>query len=91
MTVREEREAAFWLAWRKGIQFDPKRYLPGFLDDLEAIDDKSNEELAEAPQQPPDDQVAITPDEAAKANPAIPERVKPPTAARPAPRRRTRS
>lgn len=37
MNAREAREAAFWLAWRRGLRDDPKRYLPGLLDDLDRI------------------------------------------------------
>lgn len=36
--LRHAREKAFWLAWRKGLAYEPKRHLPALLDDLDRID-----------------------------------------------------
>lgn len=77
MTIRERREAAFWDAWRRGVN-DPARVrsaLPGFLDALDAIDQA---ELAECDGQPAQ---AAEPGELIKIAP------KPPSARTATPRR----
>ncbi|MGH3417782.1 MAG: hypothetical protein ACRDVE_14475 [Actinocrinis sp.] len=40
MTVRDNREAAYWDHWRAGLRDNPRDALPAFLDALEAIDRK---------------------------------------------------
>lgn len=84
MTVRDEREASFWLNWRKGIQFDPKRYLPGLLDDLEAIDERHTTPGGFVPAVMTDKEAAEFAEKWQAANPAIGVRVKPETVAAPA-------
>lgn len=99
MTVRDDREKAYWDCWRAGLRDNPRDALPAFLDALEAIDQAHN--LSELPRTGAEyaewvlpaqaEGAPLSPAEAAQANPAIPERVKPPAPARPATRRRTRA